>query len=131
MISEKELDEIAKTERFLSQVESYSFKHGFRAAEKIYLSKIAELKKDIIEIVDLGTDQIVTEKITRLESRLKSARECIEFYGSEKNWQSPEDQGFEHHDTLSNGLADMINEDDDGECGGKRAREFLRGLEGE
>jgi hypothetical protein len=87
MISEKELDEMAEGFGEGEILLQMSYKAGFTKAEKFYLAKIAELEKnnerlknEIIELIDLGTDQVVTEKITRLESRLKSARECIEFY---------------------------------------------------
>jgi len=36
------------------------------------------LKKDIIELIELGTDQVVTEKIKALEEKLESARRVIE-----------------------------------------------------
>jgi hypothetical protein len=36
-----------------------------------------KLKKDIIELVELGTDQVVTEKIQKLQAQLASAREIF------------------------------------------------------
>jgi hypothetical protein len=62
---------------------------------------------------------------------LKIAVEALEFYGDKENWQAPEDQGFEHHDTLDNSLADMIHEDHDKKTGGKRARQALAAIKGE
>ena len=71
MISEKELDEIAKEKTGSSDSIRLhvGFKIGFRAAEKIYLDKIAELKDK----------SYLTRKIIELEARLKSARELIQF----------------------------------------------------
>jgi hypothetical protein len=75
MISEKELKK-----KFLDGggciTDLAYYLAGFRASEKTYLQKIAELekekeklKKDIAELIDLGTDQVVTEKIVRLEKQ--------------------------------------------------------------
>lgn len=54
----------------------------------------------------------------------------IEFYGNEKNWQTPEDQGF-RVDEISLGVKDMIEEIDsrDSNCGGNLARGFLSKLD--
>jgi predicted nuclease with TOPRIM domain len=60
----------------------------------------------------------------KLKDRLKEAENVIEFYADTNNWQSPEDQGFQV-DAYSEGLADMIDNDDDIGFGGKRAREYL------
>jgi hypothetical protein len=72
----------------------------------------------------ISVDMVAT--ISELSEKLSVAVEALEFYGNKENWQTPEDQGFEHHDSLSNDLADMIHEDDDKETGGKRAREALK-----
>ena len=102
MISEKELDEISKDKYgFPSEV----FKLGFRAAEKICLAKIAELKKDIIELIDLGADQVVTEKIVKLEAILvlmKKALETVSIY-SRINHDKPRDYG-----EIVNPVLDML-----------------------
>lgn len=69
--------------------------------------------------------------IAELEKKLEIAVKALEFYGDKENWQAPEDQGFEHHDTLDNSLADMIHEDHDKKTGGKRARQALAAINGE
>jgi hypothetical protein len=120
MISKEELDKITEEKTGLSDRLFVGFKIGFREAEKIYLKKIAELEKnnerlknEIIELIDLGTDQVVTEKIVKLEARIKSARECIDFYSNDDNWIEPWSEN-----------ADVV--DRDNLEGGKRAKEWLK-----
>lgn len=64
--------------------------------------------------------------IKELEARLKEAEEVIDFYGNTKSWQSPSNQGFSHESNSFNeeALEDMIDNDDDGKVGGKRARAY-------
>jgi hypothetical protein len=109
MISEDELFNMS-CEEFEDGHSRDCWREGFRASEKIYLAQIAEL-----------------------EARIKSARECIEVYGDINNWQT---------NSGSRDLYNAILDDDlenrcwtqysrNTEVGGKRAREFLRGLDGE
>ena len=66
-------------------------------------------------------------ELTRLKDENGLMREGLEFYGSDKNWQSPENQGYESIGLTLEGLSDMIdNDDDEKNCGGKRAREILK-----
>ena len=40
-------------------------------------NKLDQKEKDIIELIDLGTDQVVTEKILMLEDKLEIAKEAL------------------------------------------------------
>jgi len=80
--------------------------------------------EDFLKYMKSNSVEVQAHSVTR--EKLKVAVEALEFYANKENWQAPEDQGFEHHDTLNNELADMIHEDHDNETGGKRAREALK-----
>lgn len=92
--------------------------YEFRLTEiKRLKAENEKLKKDIIELVDLGTDQVVTEKIVRLEAQLAKAEEVIKFYANPIHWD----------DRILIRLSDEEPTKTGDYTGGKRAREYLRG----
>lgn len=85
--------------------------------------RIAELEKDALSVVAYsGYAKSKDDRISLLEEMIRSCP--IGFYAHKGNWQTPEDQGYVAEDSLSSGLADMIDSDDDTETSGKRAREY-------
>jgi len=115
-----------------SEAEKYaegSYNHERELMRKEAFTAGAEFMQKELEAV-LERYKVIVEEIKQsenyaLKKKLKVAVEALEFYGNKENWQAPEDQGFEHHDSLDNTLADMIHEDHDKKTGGKRAREAL------
>ncbi len=64
MISEKELDEMSES-RASSPKEAFCYRLGFRAAEKIYLAKIAKLEARIKKLTNLNELLFYIEKNAR------------------------------------------------------------------
>lgn len=91
------------------------------------------LKEEILELVELGTDQRVCERIKELEAELEEEKKVVDFYADKNNWEvsrftrinlvdlSPkEDHEFERNF----GKYEM-------KIGGKRARERQKQRKGE
>lgn len=88
------------------------------------IKEIAQLKAEL-ESYKGSCGMHTINEIKQLKEELKRERECVDFYANKEHWQPPADQGFSHKYNLFNeeDLHDMIDNDDDGTCGGKRARE--------
>lgn len=89
------------------------------------------------EIIPIVLDNIekLKKQIEDLEQENARLREALSYYANQKNWETPEEQGYttKHAPHLSEGVSDMLNGDSEIigsiEIGGKRAREALKGIE--